>query len=154
MLHYKENPNFCEDNIHTTVIQQMMKEINPVLTKKEEEPFYEAKNIYELFFFSIPRIIKQQQRDHWELILSNFKKLIQHQNQESFGSNTTIKNFTLYLPIQNENGTWEAISFIGFFENILQGKNLLTPVLEFLTEEPKQSLKKRKQININIEEIK
>ena len=34
-------------------------------------------------------------------------------------------NTALSLPIQNENGTWEAISFIGFFENILQGKNLL-----------------------------
>jgi len=152
MLHYKENPIFCEDNIHTTIIQHMMKQINPVLTKKEEEPFYEAKNIYELFFSSIPIIIKQQQRDHWKIILSNFKKFEQHQNQESFGSNTTIKNFTLSLPIQNENGTWEAISFVGFFENILQGKNLLTPVLEFMTEEPKQSPNKKKQRNINEEE--
>jgi hypothetical protein len=42
----------------------MMKQINPVLTKKEEEPFYEAKNIYELFFSSIPLIIKQQQCGH------------------------------------------------------------------------------------------
>jgi len=84
----------------------MMKRINPVLPKKKkEEPFYEAKNLYELFFSSIPLIIKQQQRDHWELILSNFKKLEQHRNQESFGGNTTIKNFTLSLPIQNENGT-------------------------------------------------
>ena len=152
MLHYKENPIFREDNIHTTLIQQMMKQINPVLTTKEEEPFYEAKNIYELFFSSIPIIIKQQQRDHWKIILSNFKKFEQHQNQESFGSNTTIKNFTLSLPIQNENGTWEAISFIEYFENILQGKNLLTPVLEFMTEEPKQSPNKRKQRNINEEE--
>ncbi len=63
-----------------------------------------------------------------------------------------VKNFTLSLPIQNENGTWEAISFIGYFENILQGKNLLTPVLEFMTEEPKQSLNKKKQRNINEEE--
>jgi len=129
-----------------------MKQINPVLTKKEEEPFYEAKNIYKLFFSSIPLTIKQQPRDHWELILSNFKKLEQRQNQESFGRNTTIKNFTLSLPIQNENGTWKAISFIEYFENILQGKNLLTPVLEFMTEEPKQSPKKRKQRNINKEE--
>jgi len=119
MLHYKENPIFREDNIHTTLIQQTMKRINPVLTKKEEEPFYEAKNIDELFFSSIPLIIKQQQCDHWELILSNFKKFEQHQNQESFGSNTTIKNFTLSLPIQNEIGTWAAISFIEYFENIL-----------------------------------
>ena len=43
-------------------------------------------------------------------------------------------------------------SFIGFFENILQGKNLLTPVLEFMTEEPKQSPTKKKQRNINEEE--
>lgn len=152
MLHYKENPIFREDNIHTTLIQQMMKQINPVLTTKEEEPFYEAKNIYELFFSSIPIIIKQQQRDHWKIILSNFKTFEQHKNQESFGSNTTIKNFTLSLPIQNENGTWEAISFIGFFENILQGKDLLTPVLKFMTEEPKQSPTKKKQRNINEEE--
>jgi len=75
MVHYKENPIFSEDNIHTTLIQQMMKRINPVLTKKEEEPFYEAKNIYKLFFSSIPLIIKQQQRDHWELILSNLYRL-------------------------------------------------------------------------------
>ena len=95
MLHYKENPIFHENDIHTTLIQQMMKQINPVLTKKEEEPFYEAKNTYELFFSSIPIIIKQQQRDHWELIIKNFQKFEQHQNQESFGSNTTIKNFTL-----------------------------------------------------------
>ena len=78
MLHYKENPIFREDNIHTTVIKQMMKQINPVFTKKEEEPFYEAKNMYELFFSSIPLIIKQQQRDHWELTPSNFKKLERH----------------------------------------------------------------------------
>jgi len=50
-----------------------MKHINPVLTKKEEEPFYEAKIICELFFSSIPLIIKQQKHDQWELILSNFK---------------------------------------------------------------------------------
>ncbi len=25
MLHYKENPIFCENNIHTALIQQMMK---------------------------------------------------------------------------------------------------------------------------------
>jgi hypothetical protein len=153
MLHYKENPIFHLDNVHTTLVQQMMKQINPVLTKKEEEPFYEAKNIYKLFFSSIPLIIKQQQQDHWKLILSNLKKHEQHQNQESFGNNTTIKNFTLSLPIQNESGTWEAISFIEYFDNILEGKNLLTPVLEFMTEEPKQSLNKRKQRNINEEEI-
>jgi hypothetical protein len=102
MSHYKENPIFRENDIHKTLIQQMMKQINPVLTTKEEEPFYEAKNLYKLFFSSITLIIKQQQHDHWELILSNFKKFEQHKNQESFGSNTTLKNFTLSLPIQNK----------------------------------------------------
>jgi hypothetical protein len=43
MLHYKENPIFCKDNVRMTLVQQMMKQINPVLTKKEEEPFYEQK---------------------------------------------------------------------------------------------------------------
>jgi len=124
MLHYKENPMFHENNMHTTLVQQMMKQINPALTKKEEEPFYEATNLYKLFFSSIPLIIKQQHHGHWKLILSKFKKHEQHQNQEFFGSNTTIKNFTLSLPIQNENGTWEAISSIEYFDNILQEKKI------------------------------
>ncbi len=69
-------------------------------------------------------VVQLKIREEWFWVFKKpygFKKLEQHQNQESFGSNTTIKNFTLSLPIQNENGTWEAISFIGFFENILQG---------------------------------
>ncbi len=73
----------------------------------EEEPFYEAKNIYELFFSSIPIIIKQQQRDHWEIILSNFKKFEQHQNQEveivslptTLSGEDVLPGFTLELPI-------------------------------------------------------
>ena len=37
----------------------------------------------------------------------------------------------------------EAISFIKYFENILQGKKLLTPVFEFMTEEPNNLQTKR-----------
>ena len=35
MSHYKENPIFRENDIHKTLIQQMMKQINPILTKKK-----------------------------------------------------------------------------------------------------------------------
>jgi len=52
------------------------------INKKKEEPFYEAKKLYELFFSSIPLIMKQQQSDHWKLILSNFKNM----------NNTKIRN--------------------------------------------------------------
>jgi len=43
MLHYKENPMFHENNIHTTLVQQMMKQINPVLRKKEKNHFMKQK---------------------------------------------------------------------------------------------------------------
>jgi len=29
MLHYKKNPMFRENNAHMTLVQQMMKQINP-----------------------------------------------------------------------------------------------------------------------------
>jgi hypothetical protein len=123
MLHYKENPMFHENNMHTTLVQQMMKQINPALTKKEEEPFYEATNLYKLFFSSIPLIIKQQHHGHWKLILSKFKIHEQHQN---LLLNILITSY--------------------------KKKKLLTPVLELMTEEQKKSLNKRKR-NINEEEI-
>jgi len=100
MLHYKENPIFHENNIHTTLIQQMMKRINPVLTKKEEEPFYEAKNIYELFFSSIPLIIKQQQRDHWiqKIALLKIPHTINTNSSVKMLCNTT---FSVLLPVMH-----------------------------------------------------
>jgi len=131
MLHYKGEPKFKVYNEHTQKLEdKLTKSMNSDSSQKERCLVRKSKNLYELFFSSVPILILLQQCDHWKLILNNFKTQNQHRAQNCFGPYTTIENFTLSLPIQNENGNWEAISFLDFFDKILHGKNILSLIIK------------------------
>jgi hypothetical protein len=131
MLHYKGEPEFKANNEHTQKLEDtLMNSTNSDSSQKDNCLVRKSKNLYELFFSSVPILILSQQHDHWKLILNNFKKKHKHQAKNSFGPNTTIENLTLSLPIQNKNGNWEAISFIDFFDKILHGENVLSLIIK------------------------
>jgi hypothetical protein len=130
MLHYKGEPSFKVNNEHTQKLEDLTNSMDSESSLKDNCLVRKSKNLYELFFSSIPILILLQQHDHWKLNLNNFKTKEKHQAQISFGPNTTIENFTLSLPIQNENGNWEAISFIDFFDKILHGENVLSLIIK------------------------
>jgi hypothetical protein len=131
MLHYKGEPKLKVNNEHTQKLEDILtNSTNSDSSQKDNCLVRKYKNLYELFFSSVPILILLQQHDHWKLIPNNFKTKEKHQAQNSFGPNTTIENFTLSLPIQNENRNWEAISFIDCFDKILHGENVLSLIIK------------------------
>jgi hypothetical protein len=121
MLHYKGEPKFKVYNEHMQKLEDILpKSTNSDSSQKERCLVRKSKNLYELFFSSVPNLILLHQCDHWN----------QHRAQNCFGPNTTIENSTVSLPIQNENGNWEAISFIDVLDKILYGKNVLSLIIK------------------------
>jgi hypothetical protein len=114
------DPNFVTKNDNTN-------EIAEFLNKKSETDVsgddYRAKskNLYELFFSSVPAYIEKHVEQHWSLIFRNFIKK-DSLTSTYFHRDAVLANFELSLPLEHNSGTFKAVTFNGFFQAIRTGK--------------------------------
>ena len=139
MLHYKADPKFRTDNEHTQIITGILEGSTSLPLKSTVYKIEEADNLYHLFFSSLPYLLFYYQKEHWKLILSKFKTKEKHLNQQSFGKKVNIDNFALSLPVKTAIGTWEAVSLMTFFDKLLNGEDVLAPVIQYITDEERET---------------
>jgi methyl-accepting chemotaxis protein len=130
------DPNFVTKNDNTN-------EIAEFLNKKSETDVsgddYRAKskNLYELFFSSVPAYIEKHVEEHWQLIFRYFIKQ-KDLTRMYFHKNAVLANFELSLPLKDDSGTFKAVTFNGFFQAIKSGKGALRSLVVDIRENTEQ----------------
>lgn len=120
-------PTFLHSNKNTNEIKKFLNK-NVSDRQAGDSNIFRSTDLYELFFSSLPYLIEKHVKMHWQLIFHNFIRATK-QPATMFGPQTTLTNFELQLPFEDETKKFIALSLKEFFEAIRSGKMSLQDII-------------------------